>query len=217
LLREVKVCLYKGFGFATDSAATAALILPDPTECVVSAADGSFRVSGAHSRDLVILTFHLDGFAPALRAIATQTEDIALPPNENVLMTSPLLFMGTAADPSKGQISFSATVPGGGAGADVSVTATAFGLLTAFDGPSEKPRYLGRDGATAVGATAGTAGGFVNVPSGLYVVRFDGPSTTCTANTGLYGYPVTGSQAINVPVLAGYVSAPVGMSCASAP
>jgi hypothetical protein len=217
LLPGVKVCLYRGFSFATDSAGPAALILPDPTACTVSAGDGSFRVSGAHFSDLVILTFHGDGFAPTLRAIATQTDDIALPASENVLMTAPLLFMGTPADPSKGQISFSATVPGAGAGADVSVTATAFGLLTGFEGPSEKPRYLGGDGATAVAATSGAAGGFVNVPSGLYSVRFDGSSTTCTAKTGLYGYPDTGSQAIYVPVLAGYVSAPVGMSCTSAP
>jgi hypothetical protein len=219
VLPDVQVCLYRGFSLATDSAGPAAVVLPDPTACAVSATDGSFRVSGAHASDFVILTFVRDGFAPTLRAIATQTEDITLPANENVLMPAPLVFMGTPVDPSKGQISFSTTTPGAGSAAQVSVTATAFGILTGFEGPSEKPRYLDANGTAVAATSAGTGGGFVNVTSAFYLLRFHDASGTCTANSGLYGYPVTGSQdaAIEVPVVPGYVSTPVGVSCTPAP
>jgi hypothetical protein len=219
VLPGVQVCLYRGFSFATDSAGVASVVLPDPGDCAVSAADGSFRVSGAHAGDFAMLTFRKDAFAPTLRAIAMQTDNITLPPNENVLMPAPLIFMGTPVDPDKGQISFSATTPGGGPAADVSVTSTVFGILSGFANTSEGARYLDGNGALVPGATAGSAGGFVNVHSGFYVLRFDAAAGKCTASSGLYGYPVTGSPdaLIEVPVVAGYVSASVGMSCTAGP
>jgi len=210
-LAAVTVCLYGGVDFAGASAGPLALTLSKPA-CTYSAADGSFLVSGAQAVQWVTLTFQKNGFAPTLRAIATQTADITLPSSENVLLPVPMTFMGTSADPSKGQIAFSATTPGAGSPAQMSVTATAFTILGGFTGPSEQPRYLGPDGAPAAGAAAGAAGGFVNVPSGLYLLQFEGTSARCAANTGLYGYPAS-PGAIFVPVLEGYVTAPVGVSC----
>jgi hypothetical protein len=61
---------------------------------------------------------------------------------------------------------------GTGPAAEVSATATAFSNTTGLSGPSERPRYLDRGGAPALTATAGPAGGFVNVPSGFYAVQF---------------------------------------------
>jgi hypothetical protein len=99
------------------------------------------------------------------------------------------------------------------------VTATAFSILTGVGGPSEPAHYANHDGSSAAGATAGIEGGFVNVPSGLYELWFDRASVKCAPNTGIYGYPETGSRGVGVavPVLPGYVSAPVGVSCTSAP
>ncbi len=100
------------------------------------------------------------------------------------------------------------------------MTATAFDIVMGFDGPSEQPRYADRDGTLVAGAGSGAQGGFVNVPSGLYVVRFAGASATCTPSTGLYGFPAgesrDGEALLLVPVIEGYVTAPVGVSCTSA-
>jgi hypothetical protein len=127
------------------------------------------------------------------------------------------MFMGAEADPSEGCIAFSVTSPGGQLAPSVSVT------LTGTDGVSHAPIYLGADGSPSVGAAAGTGGGFVNLPADLYSIQFGNPDATCTMST-LYGYPMTGSQHVPsgeagmvVPVLAGYVTNPVSVSCVSAP
>jgi hypothetical protein len=219
-LPGVEACLHRGFSFGTDSGGPARLILPDAADCTISAVDGSFRVSGAHRPDMVILTFRREGFAPMVRALATRTDDVALPATENALMATPLTFMGEPADPSKGHIPFSVTTPGTtpadltrvGLEAD-SLRASAFSLLTAFDDSAEIAPLWSLDDSP----TAGTAvvGGFANVPSALYLVSLQGASAACTASTGLHGdlLGAADEAAIIVPVLEGYVTAPVSISC----
>jgi len=156
-----------------------------------------------------------------LRAIATRTEDITLPATENALMATPLKFMGEPADTSKGQIPFTLTTTGG-TPADLkrvgleaeSLTATAFSLLTAFDASPEIAPVWTPDAAPTAGA-ATVEGGFPNVPSALYLVRLKGPSAACAASTGLHGDLLGASDepAIIVPVLEGYVTSPVSISC----
>jgi hypothetical protein len=189
---------------------------------VKTAGDGSFAVAGAHTHDSVILTFNGDGFSPLVRGITTQTSDITLPSDQNVLMPVPLAFLGSPADASKGQIAFSVLGRSARPAPEMSVAASAFGILTGFGGPSEQVRYVDSSGAPVPGATSGTRGGFVNVPSGLYQVRFEKTSVTCDAVNGEDGLwapesdATTAEPVVFVPVLPGYVSAPVVVSCANA-
>jgi hypothetical protein len=81
------------------------------------------------------------------------------------------------------------------------------------------PIYLDANGNTEAGASAGTRGGFINLPEGTYVVRFAQTGVKCTASSGLYGWPVAreyesaGEAAVLVPVAPGAVTAPVAVSC----
>jgi hypothetical protein len=217
-LGGVEICLYRAFRFGTDSAEISSVILPEATACTTSGANGAFRVSGALADDLLILTFRADGFTPTLRAITMPAKDVAFSPDETILMPAPLTFMGSAAEPGRGQLAFTVTNPGPGPIPSVSVKATPFGILTGFNGPTE-PRYLDQDGSPSANATAGTRGGLVNVPSSLYLLEFTAPSATCNTETGLYGFKASGPDRVGVyvPVLNGYVSAPVGVSCTAVP
>ena len=59
----------------------------------------------------------------------------------------------------------------------------------------------------------------LNLPPGMYVLRFSSASAKCTSSSGSYGYPLTtyqdtsGTAAVIVPVVAGTVTAPVGVAC----
>jgi len=212
VLPGVQVCLYGGITVAAEPR--------DPIMCTVSATDGSFGVSGTSATADVMLTFKKDGFAPTLRAITAQTADLTLPASENVLLPDPLVFMGKAADPSKGHIAFVTTTTGAGPAQDVSVTANAFYVPSGVAWPSQSPVYFDQNGVPAPGAATGTSGGFVNVSPGLYLVQFPPASGSCVASSGLYGYPGTKDPtldaAVLVPIIQGYVSAPIGVSCTGA-
>jgi hypothetical protein len=212
-LSGVTVCLERGI--------TIAAVPINSVMCTLSAADGSFAVSGALPNADTMLTFRKNDFAPTLRAIATQTSDITLPANENVLLPNPLSFLGVPANSEKGQIAFAATTAGTGPAENLSVTAERLDLLGGYASAPEQPVYLDRDGSPASRATSGTRGGFVNVTPGLYVVRFHYATGTCSASTGLYGYPMSNDPpwivTLLVPVDPGYVSAPVGVSCTGGP
>jgi hypothetical protein len=218
-LSGVKVCIHGAFSAGANWVGPVELTLSGPTSCATSATDGSFVVSGAPANtDFVPLTFEKEGFTPALRTVAIQTADITLPTEENALLANPPIFIGTPADPTRGQIAFFVKVAGAGPAPDVSVTATGFSNATALSGPSETPQYVDSNGAPA---DAGTAGGFVNVPSGAYQLTFH-TSGACVADPYAYRDPASGSQgatpmdvAIWVPVVNGYVSAPVVAYCAS--
>jgi hypothetical protein len=213
VLPGVRVCLERGTG-----------VMSDPVVCALSAADGSFDLSGADANSSATLTFRKDGFTPTLRALMTKNADITLPADENALFPDPLTFMGSAADPSKGQIAFSAASLGGNA-EPVSVRATVLDFLTGSGSSSITPVYLDRSGAPAPGASSGTAGGFVNVPPGVYLLEFAYGTASCVPTSGIYSDPsmaasagsTPGLTAIAVPVRAGYVTSPVGLFCVAKP
>ena len=93
VLPGVDVCLVDGV----------VINLPiDPVMCTVSAADGSFAVSGAGANGDATLTFAKDGFAPMVRPINLEAQDVTLPSNENVLHAAPLVVAGTAAESRQG-------------------------------------------------------------------------------------------------------------------
>ncbi len=215
-----------GFVHASDGT-----LLPGATVCArstdtsavfastTSGDEGSFTLSGVPANQQVMVVFRRETFFPSLRAITTGTSDIMLPENENAMLpaVNPQMFLGMTANPTRGQIAFAVTSPSAQAALDVSVTMTGFG------GGSEAPVYFDASGSPAVGAGAGQSGGFVNVPPDYYVLRFGHTGATCTVS-GLYGYPATeyqntasGEAVVVVPVLAGYVTSPVDVTCVSAP
>ncbi len=185
----------------------------DPDSCTTSVVGGAFTLAGVPANELVSLTFRKDGFVPMLRSVLTGAQDVRLPESENALLdaTVPQTFLGIASDPSRGQVAFQVE-SAGGAAPDVVAT------LTEVDG---SPVPAGRDGdaETTPTTVAGDLGGFLNVPPGTYVLRVGGASSTCAAKP-LSGLPVTSYQppgvaALVVSVLAGYVTAPLVVSCAS--
>jgi hypothetical protein len=185
----------------------------DDDSCVMSGPGGSFTLAGVPANELLFLTFLKDGFVPMLRSVLTGAQDLRLPESENALLAAsePRTFLGIAADPVLGHIAF--RIEGAG-GETPDLTAT----LTRVDGSIPPPGASG-DWAAAPRTAAGGAGGFVNVPPGMYVLRVGGASSTCAADP-LYGLPVTmyqppGVAALVISVLAGYVTAPLVVSCAS--
>jgi hypothetical protein len=179
--------------------------------CAKSDAEGSFTLSPLPANGVVSLTFNKNGFLPMLRTILTEEQDLLLPEDENTLIaaTRPQSFLGVTADPTKGQMAFLVKNADGNAPA-VDVT------LTGFDG-APTPAALASDGTPAGSIAAGSGGGFANVTAGEYVLRVGGISATCTASD-LYGVPITTYQpssaaALALSVVAGYVSAPIIVSC----
>jgi hypothetical protein len=208
VLTEAGACLHPAGGNGTGP-------------CTTTGSDGSFTLSGARANDSVTVVFQKDGYLPALRAITLTSSDVVLPQDENVLVpsTAPQMVMGTPADSEKGQLEFVVTSPGSQPPPNVSVTIEQFMIAGIPSGPYS-PIYLNADGTVAAGATAGSRGGFLNLSSGTYALRFAAAGVKCVANSGLYGYPVTsaydpnsGEASVTVPVAAGMVTSPVGVSC----
>jgi hypothetical protein len=186
----------------------------DPDSCTTSVVGGAFTLAGVPANELVSLTFRKDGFVPMLRSVLTGAQDVRLPESENALLdaTRPPTFLGVASDPSRGQVEFHVESAGEGA-PDVVAT------LTEVDGSPVPPAPNGGAQTTSITA-AGDIGGFLNVPPGTYVLRIGGASSTCAAKP-LSGVPVTSYQppgvaALVISVLAGYVTAPLVVSCATA-
>ena len=180
--------------------------------CAESDATGAFTLAGLPANELVSLSFKMNGYVPMLRAVLTQEQDLRLPESENTLLaaTQPESFLGVAMDPTKGQIAFQVRNADGNA-PNVGVG------LTGFDGATV-PTALSNDGMPAGSFAAGSGGGFANLAPGTYVLRVSGASASCTSSP-LYGLPVTTFQpsdaaAVAVSVVAGYVSAPVVVTCA---
>jgi hypothetical protein len=183
--------------------------------CTTTVNDGSFTLA-APANEWVAVTFDKPGFISTVRAVQTQTGVVTFPGTENVMLPAvePQMIAGVPADPSMGQVAFSVIGPQGQDGAAVSVT------LGGGNGSPQPAIYLDSSGSPAVGATNGTQGRFVNVPPGLYALHFSQSSVTC-APLSLYGWPMTayqqpGEAAVVVPVMAGYLTAPVAASCVSA-
>ncbi len=179
--------------------------------CAKSDATGAFTLAGLPANELVSLAFNKNGYVPMLRAVLTAEQDLQLPASENTLVaaTQPESFLGVAADPTKGQIAFHVQNADGNA-PDVDVT------LTGFNGATV-PTALSSDGTPAGTFAPGSGGGFANLAPGTYVLRVAGASASCTSSD-LYGLPIStfqpaGAASLGVSVVAGYVSAPVVVSC----
>jgi hypothetical protein len=177
--------------------------------CVTSDARGSFLLPGVSTEQLTTIWFQKSEFLPVLRAIQTQTSDITLPAHEGMLFPAQLpgMLMGVKMDSTKGHVAFSVAAVGQLPAPAMSV------IATAEDGSLRAPVYLDAKGNPVPGASSGSRGGFVNLDPGLYVLRFDVASVSCSPD-GLSGYPVSvPSPGVLVPVVAGTVTAPVSVTC----
>jgi hypothetical protein len=191
----------------------------DASSCTSTANDGTFMLSSVPANNSVMITFQKEAFVPTLRPIATQTTDISLPQGEDVLLPAAdqQAVRGMPANPNRGSVEFFVKTPDAQPATLASITSTG------GDGSPQVPIYFDANGAPASGATSGAHGGFVNVPPGLYVLRFGGlPSTRCTP-MDLYGWPLTlyqdpssGQAAVLVPVIQGYVTSPIAALCEKA-
>jgi hypothetical protein len=136
-----------------------------------------------------------------------------LPSDENRLS---LLTDSAAAqfDDHTGGVQFTVISDQGSA---VQATAT---LITG-ERQDPTPVYLDATGNAKSGATAGSAGAFAKVTPGLYLLTFTGVPASCTAASGLYGYPVQSFQgadstSVVVPVVEGHITTTVGIDCRTA-
>ena len=123
---------------------------------------------------------------------------------------TPPAFAGVPMDSSTGGIEF--FIGSDGENAEASVT------LFSFENGVHAPVYVGVDGNPIREATSGSAGGFVNLPPGMYVATFKSASGSCTTSGELYGapmnvYPKPGEVSVVVPVAAGRITTPVGVDC----
>jgi hypothetical protein len=200
-LADTDVCLQAGP--ATDL---------DIGQCATSAADGSWKLDGIPVQQSVTIAFEKAGYASNVRAIQTQLGDIVLPAGENQMF--PTADQAARFDDHTGGVEFFVA---GDAGQAIQATAT---LITgARQDPT--PVYLDASNHPVSGATAGSAGAFSNVAPGLYLLTFTGVPASCTAASGIYGYPVESFQgadtaSVVVPVVEGRVTTNVGLDCRTA-
>lgn len=193
----------------------------DPTTsegaaCTTSDDAGAWKLSGAPASAWVAVTFVKDGFFPTLRPIATTTSDIAIPRGDGSLVASAAMstLMSAPLDPASGHVVFSTS----SAGTRAAVAATV--SFSAVGGPPVTPVYFDANGDTMPGANAGATGALANLSPGFYEITFQGSSVACKDIGGLYGYPVTmympdGIARLVLPVVAGFLTAPVAASCAA--
>jgi hypothetical protein len=182
--------------------------------CTTSDDAGAWKLAGAPASAWVAVTFVKDGFFPTLRPIATATSDITIPRGDGSLVASAAMstLMSAPLDPASGHVVFSTSSPG------TRATVAATVSFSAIGGPPVTPVYLDANGDTMPGANAGATGAFANVSGGFYEITFAGTSVACKDMGGLYGYPVTmympdGLARLLVPVVPGFLTAPVAASC----
>ena len=203
-------------------AGVAVCLRRDPTTadgetCTTSDDHGAWKFTGAPSNTWVGVTFVKDGFFPTLRAIETDTTDIDIAPADGELVTSSAMpaVLNAAIDPASGHFLFATAGPGLVATTAATVTVGTIG------GPTTTPAYFDASGNPVIGANDGSEGAMANLPPGYYEVTFKGTNVSC-ANAGqTYGYPITTYQAdgvarLLVPVVAGFLTAPVAVSCTPA-
>jgi hypothetical protein len=193
-------------------------LLDGDMRCTTSGADGAWTLSNVSADTQQIVTFEKAGLTPMVSPIQTREADVALS-QAMVPAVRAMSFMGTPADTNRGQLEFLAT-PTGAVPVDVSVT------LTGLDGRAQEPVYVDRDGKPAANAATGSRGGFVNLPTGDYLLTFSGASATCVATDSGFtsGYlsaspvvvrqdPTGKSLTILVPVIDGYLTGTVAVAC----
>jgi hypothetical protein len=102
----------------------------------------------------------------------------------------------------------------------VSATAEVLDLLRGFV-PAGAAHYVDPSGAVSVGATAGVAGGFVNLDPGLYAFQLHFAGTACSASAAIAGdapsEPAQSTATFYVDIRAGYVLAPILATCGTNP
>ncbi len=200
-------------------AGVAVCLRPDPTTaeratCTTSDDSGAWKIAGAPSNAWVAVTFIKDGFFPTLRPIETDTSDITIPPTDGALIPSDVMpsMLKAPIDPEAGHVVFATAAPGTPATIPATVTVGLIG------GPTMRPVYFDASGNTVAGATAGAAGAFANLAPGYYELTFTGPTVSCSNVGGTYGYPITtymsnGLARLLVPIVQGFLTAPVAVSC----
>jgi hypothetical protein len=205
---------------------------PDHPSCTTSDGSGAWTLASVPSNALVSITFVKGGFFPTLRAIATTTSDVTIPPGDGVLIGSrdpagrimsvlelPATaggLLGQAIDPGAGYVAFSTATPGTQPTAAASVTLDS---LDTSGRPTAAPIYYDASGNAALGATSGTSGMFFDLPPGYYAMTFSGDAAVACDSAGpLYGAPVTaftpaGQARILLPVVRGFLTMPIAASC----
>jgi hypothetical protein len=215
----------QGFAQSSDGstiAGVAVCLRTDPTTsagaaCTTSDMSGAWRIAGAPANSWVAVTLIQDGFFPTLRPIATGTSDVAIPAGGAVLVGSSQMpnLMGAPIEEASGHVAFASATPGARSIAEPTVTVAPIG------GASIVPVYFDAEGNPMPGANAGATGAFANLAPGYYEITFAGASVACSDLGGLYGYPITsytpdGQARMLVPVVAGFLTAPVAASCSPA-
>ena len=188
----------------------------DGASCTTSDDRGAWQFKGAPANSWVAVTLVKDGFFPAMRPIATTTSDVSIPAGNGALVASTDMpsLMSAPIDPASGHVVFSTATPGSRATAAASVT------FAPIAGSPVTPAYFDAEGQPMPGASAGATGAFANLKPGYYEITFAGPSVACSNAGGLYGYPITaympdGQARMLVPVVEGFLTAPVAASCST--
>jgi len=184
--------------------------------CTTSDDHGAWKFTGAPSNTWVGVTFVKDGFFPTLRAIETDTTDIVIAPTDGELVTSSAMpdMLKAAIDPAAGHFLFATAAPGRDATTAATVTVGTIG------GPTTAPVYFDASGNPTLGANEGSEGAMANLSPGYYEVTFRGTNVSCVNAGQTYGYPITTYQAAGVarllvPVVEGFLTAPVAVTCTS--
>jgi hypothetical protein len=196
-------------------------IYGDSSTCVMTGDDGVFRMQNLPPYTNIVLSIQKSGYWPALRAIQTAKTDMdgtdlaigltstatpISPPGEHVDLVTKGLVTVFSIGP----------LPDGGSsgfGADFGASLTL--SPDAGDGP-----FFPRDNGTwdpDASSLVGTAADYLNVPAGTYEVTIHDSLHDCAPITfpfGRYGFP-SGPTTVKFPVVAGYVTGPVGFFCTS--
>jgi len=214
------VCLERG---TSDSTVT-------PVSCSTSGTDGSFTLSDPQAAASATLTFRATGFLPMLYPFYT-AGDMTIASIDSTLVEDRGTLLGVAIDPSKAEVPFDVTAMGAVFPEPtpvVTATSTLLDYFTGFNGPAVPAVYGDENGSAVPGATAGTAGAFVNLNPGMYALRFEFSNAlaasgqasltgaACAAGLGMPGSSAgltSGSSVLYAVVRAGYVMAPIVVSC----
>jgi hypothetical protein len=191
----------------------------DPTSaegaaCTTSDGSGAWKFASAASNAWLAVTFVKEGFFPTLRPISTGATNIVISPTDGALIPSTAMasMLNVPMDAAAGHLLFAMAPPGSWVATPATVTARLIGAATTT------PVYFDANGDATPGASAGTAGAFANLPPGYYETTFAGDSVSCAIVGGTYGYPITafaesGVARLLVPVVEGFLTTPVAVSC----
>jgi hypothetical protein len=186
--------------------------------CVTSASDGTFSLPGVPKNSKVVITMKAEGRVPYARIVETKEVGITIQPFENgmALISEVDSFLpGIEIDLEKGGIVFFVNGPGTRFIGVFDWVRGATVTMTPKSG--DGPLYLDETHTLAPDATetVGGWGHFVNMDPGTYELKFTVPDGyTCTEWADqVYGYPTGEALTLEVPVIAGFSSYPIGFFC----